>query len=181
MLKLMVPTVAQQETMTPEEIGENKGQAYAMFGAWMPRHHPTSGFPQVKSYINTLRSEKGHKSIGVVGLCWGGWAAVHLTHSDNTDAPVDAAVSIHPGGLTIPDDFTKVSKPLCLQIGDLDDLIPMSEVAKVEDVLKMKEGCVVNIYEGQVHGFAVRGDLTVEKDRKAKEQCAQSVFSLKFC
>ena len=166
--------------MTPEEIGANKGQAYAMFGAWMPKHHPTIHFPQVKSYITSLRTEKGYKSIGVVGLCWGGWAAVFLTH-DDSDVVVDAAVSCHPGGLTIPDDFQKVSKPLCLQIGDFDDLIPVSEVAKVEEALKGKDGCVVNVYEGQVHGFAVRGDLTVEKDRKAKEQCAQSVFAPRVC
>jgi hypothetical protein len=35
---------------------------------------------------------------------------------------VEAAVSIHPGGLTIPDDFFKVAEPLYLQVGDLDDV-----------------------------------------------------------
>src|SRR3981189_592083 len=174
---MMVPTVAQQESMTPEEMGANKGEAYALFGAWITVHHPSTAYMLIKSFITALRYEKNHKSIGLVGVCWGGWAAVFFTHEGEGMA-VEAAVSIHPGGLTVPDDFVKVAKPLCLQIGDLDDLIPLSEVRKVEEVLKDKKNCVVNIYEGQVHGFSTRGDLTVEKDRKAKEKAAQTVRSL---
>jgi hypothetical protein len=43
-------------------------------------------------------------------------------------------------------------------------------------VLKGKDGCEIKVYQGQVHGFAVRGDHTVEKERKAKESCAQNVL-----
>src|SRR5579862_4243785 len=174
-LRMMVPTTAQQETMTPEEIGANKGQAYALFGAWISKHHPSTAYPLVKSFIAALREEKHHPSVGVVGLCWGGWAAVFLTH-EGEDTVVDAAVSIHPGGLTVPDDFVQVAKPLLFQVGDLDDLIPATEIPKVEEVLKGKEGCEVKVYEGQVHGFAARGDYSVEKERKAKELCAQNVL-----
>lgn len=176
---MMVPTTSQQETMTPEEIGANKGQAYAMFGAWITKHHPSTAYSLIKSFITALRDEKHHPLVGVVGLCWGGWAAVFLTHEDEETA-VEAAVSIHPGGLTVPDDFINVAKPLFFQVGDLDDLIPVSEVQKVEEVLKGKEGCQVKVYEGQVHGFAVRGDHFVEKEREAKELCAQNVLYTKF-
>jgi dienelactone hydrolase len=91
------------------------------------------------------------------------------------DPYVDASVACHPTPLAIPEDVEKVERPLSIHVGDLDDFFHSPEVEKVKEVFKNKPECSIEVYEGQVHGFANRGDLTVEKDRKAKETVAESV------
>jgi dienelactone hydrolase len=175
LLQKLSPTKDQQSRKTPEEIGANKGEAFAAFGPWMGKHHPQMAYSLVQKFVAHLHANKEHKKVGVVGFCWGGWAAVHLTH-EGADPSVDVAVACHPGLLAVPQDFEKVQKPLCLQVGDLDDLLPPSEVEKAAKALKDKPECAIHVYDDQVHGFASRGDLTITKDRLAKETAAEKVF-----
>ena len=48
------------------------------------------------------------------------------------------------------------------------------------EIFKNKKDCEIVIHQGQVHGFKSRGDLSIEKDRKAKELCVENVFPSRF-
>lgn len=174
LLEKLSPTKDQQEGKTPEEIGAGKSEAFPVLGTWMVKHHPQIAYASVWKFVGHLRANKEHKHVGVVGFGWGGWHAVHLTHK-GADPSVDVAVACHPGLLTTPEDFEKVEKPLCVHVGDMDDMLPPSEVEKIDEIFKHKYKCALHSYQDQVHGFACRGDLTVAKDRLAKETVAEKV------
>ena len=72
----------------------------------------------------------------------------------------------------------KVDKPLEIHIGTLDEYLSPGDVEKVHEVFKGKEECEIYVYEDQVHGFAARGDLKIEKDRKVKEKVAERVYRI---
>jgi dienelactone hydrolase len=143
-------------------------------GPWLEIYHPTQVYPAIQNFVKHLRSDPSHKKIGAIGFCWGGLPVVQLVQK-GADPYVDASVACHPAPLGVPEDVEKVEKPLSIHVGDLDDFLPGSEVEKVKEVFKNKPECSIEVYEGQVHGFSNRGDLTVEKDRKAKELVAEKV------
>jgi len=91
---------------------------------------------------------------------------------------VDAAVALHPSLLSLPEDIEKITRPTAIGVGDADFLLPMSDAERIQDIFQGKEGCELDIYPDQVHGFAVRGDLTVDSDRQAAAKAAERVFSL---
>lgn len=84
---------------------------------------------------------------------------------------VDAAVACHPSLVAIPDDFDPISKPISIAVGDQDGLLPDSENEKIRDIFKKKTDVPneIKTYEDQVHGFALRGDFSHEKDKKAMD------------
>ncbi len=143
-------------------------------GPWLQTNNPHAVFPSIQKFVSHLRSDSEYKKLGAVGFCWGGWPVVHLVHS-GAEPNVDAAVSCHPAFLVIPEDVEKVDKPLEIHVGTLDEYVPAGDVEKVKEVFKGKEGCEIYVYEDQVHGFSARGDLKIEKDRKAKEKVAERV------
>lgn len=74
--------------------------------------------------------------------------------------------------VSVPADFEGVKKPLSLAVGDKDSLLDMGTVGKIQDLFatKMEVPHELRIYEGQVHGFALRGDWSGEEDRKAMDE-----------
>lgn len=81
----------------------------------------------------------------------------------------------------MPADFADVSAPLSLALGGRDSLLGEEEVGRIREVMQEKrmgregEQCEseVRVYEDQVHGFALRGDWTSEKDRKAMDEATR--------
>lgn len=89
------------------------------------------------------------------------------------EGSVDAAYACHPGLVAVPADFEDVRRPLSLAVGDQDSLLDMGQVARIQDVLRAREGevpCEVRVYGGQVHGFALRSDWGSERDRVAMDE-----------
>lgn len=83
----------------------------------------------------------------------------------------DAAVAFHPSLVSVPDDLKDVSKPLSIGHGDQDSLVSNSDAEKMKEVLDSKKDVPTQfeVYEGQVHGFALRGDFSSDKDKKAMD------------
>ena len=84
---------------------------------------------------------------------------------------VDAAFAIHPSFVSIPSGFDPVEKPLSLAMGTKDSLLPMGQIRQIQDAMAKKADVPheIRIYEDQVHGFALRGDSSSNKDKKAIE------------
>lgn len=85
---------------------------------------------------------------------------------------MDAAYACHPSLVAVPGDFEPVNKPLSLAVGDHDSLLDNATVGQIQDVMAKKTELPheLRIYEGQVHGFALRSDWSDEKDRKAMDE-----------
>ena len=84
--------------------------------------------------------------------------------------------------LAVPGDFEGVTKPLSLAFGEKDSLVDEKTRGGILDVLAKKTDVPheIRIYEDQIHGFALRGDWSSDKDKKAMDEVekqAQDWFS----
>ena len=119
----------------------------------------------------------GTNKIGAIGFCWGGRYAIlqaHGQHKDETGSSIggcDAAYACHPSLLAIPGDFDPVTKPLSLALGTKDSLLDEASVGKIQDLMAKKTDVPheIQLYEDQVHGFALRSDWSSEKDKEAMD------------
>lgn len=61
-------------------------------------------------------------------------------------------------------------KPLSLALESKDSLLGENEIGQIKELLSKKEvPSEVRVYEDQVHGFALRGDWSNEKDKQAMD------------
>lgn len=122
----------------------------------------------------------GVEKVGVVGFCWGGRYAILAAQepfSGTAGKGVDAAYAAHPSLCAIPGDFEAVSVPLSVALGEKDSYLGMGEVRRIEEVMGRKRGKGVEgevvVYEGQVHGFALRGGQERVEDKEAMDKAAR--------
>jgi len=178
-MQKLIPTKQQAEQKTMVDKVADTASVGATMGPWLIKHREAVSLPLIQKFVSHLRSDPSHKKIGAVGFCWGGRYAILLAH-EGADPYVDAAVALHPSFLSMPDEIEKIGKPVSIQVGDSDDIMKMPDVEKTREIFKNKPQCEIEVYEDQVHGFSVRGDLSVEKDRKAKEKAAERVCYMKI-
>jgi dienelactone hydrolase len=159
----------------------NTLRAGASLGPWLLRHREAVSRPVIEAFITEVRSLPGVEKVGVVGFCWGGRYAILAAQepfSGEGGKGGEAAYVAHPSLCAIPGDFEGVCVPLSGALGETDSYLGMGEVRKIEEVMGRKkrergvEGEVV-VYEGQVHGFALRGDQENPEDKKALDAAAQ--------
>ena len=62
------------EVVAPEVLGSGKFDLPAFIG----RNSKELRFPEIETCIKSLKQEQGFKKLGVIGFCWGGWAAFQL-------------------------------------------------------------------------------------------------------
>lgn len=112
----------------------------------------------------------GTGKVGALGFCWGGRYAILAAHGE-----VDAAVACHPSLVSVPADFERVTKPLSLAVGDQDSLLDRGTVGQIQDLMAKKTELPheLRIYEGQIHGFALRSDWGSDRDKKAMDDCEE--------
>lgn len=135
--------------------------------------------PQVESFVTALReSEAANMPLGAAGYCWGGKHVVNLAHGKTARSGkplIDAAFIAHPSHLAVPDEIEKVRQPLSMAIGDNDLALKLPEVNQIKNILDRKEDVrsEVTIYPGARHGFAVRSNPGVEKEKRQVEEARE--------
>ena len=149
------------------QIGYTTDKLMAALGPWSERHRDAVSRPIVERFVNAVKILPGVDKIGTVGFCWGGRYAILSAHDQ-----VDAAVAFHPTWVEIPKDFEGLSKPLAIGHGDKDFLVPEEVAEKMKEALKSKPSVPTEfeVYQEASHGFAVRGDLSSEKDKQAMDR-----------
>ena len=45
---------------------------------FLARHSKDLRFPEIETYVKSLKQEHGFKKVGAIGFCWGGWAVFQL-------------------------------------------------------------------------------------------------------
>lgn len=141
----------------------------ATLGPWLVRHREAVTKPLVDRFIKAIRQVPGTEAVGAIGFCWGGRYSILAGHEG--EGSVDAVYACHPSLLTIPGDFDPVVKPLSLALGDQDSLLSKGSIDQIIAVMEKKTDVPheIRIYEEQLHGFALRGDWSFEKDRTAMD------------
>jgi dienelactone hydrolase len=171
----------------------------ATLGPWLIKHREVVSEPLISDFINTVRQIPGTNKVGAIGFCWGGRYAILQAHGkkEGSVGGVDAAYACHPSLVAIPADFEPVTMPLSLALGDEDSLLDQKSVGQIQDVLAKKTDVpheirvrvsnfleltrrcwetmmltwhLAQIYENQVHGFALRSDWSSDKDKKAMDE-----------
>jgi len=176
-LQNVEPKLSERENLTVVDKTKNAAIVPATLGPWLVKHREAVVKPLIQGFLNTLRTTPGVNKIGAIGFCWGARYAILEAHGPTKQengaeiGGVDAAYACHPSLVTIPDDFEGVTKPLSLALGDKDNLLDQESVGKIQDTLgkKLDLPKEIVIYEDQVHGFALRGDWSSDKDKKAMD------------
>ena len=176
-MQKLIPTKEQAEQKALLDKAADTASVGATMGPWLIKHMETVTLPLIQKFVTHLRADPAHKKISAVGFCWGGRYAILLAH-EGVEPYVDAAVVLHPSFLSIPNEIEKIGKPVSIEVGDSDDIMKMPDVEKIKEIFKNKLQCEIEVYEDQVHEFSVRGDLSKERDRKAKEKAAERVSSV---
>jgi dienelactone hydrolase len=169
-LQSVEPPMKVRENLSMIEKAKNAVTVGATLGPWMLKHREAIVQPQIDSFIRAVKSVPGTGKVGVIGFCWGGRYAI-LAAAGNADA----SYACHPSLLTLPADLEVVQKPLSLAVGEKDSLLDDKQIGTIMEVLGKKTTVPheIIVYEGQVHGFAIRGDWSSDADKKAMDDAIE--------
>ncbi|KAJ7552895.1 hypothetical protein O6H91_06G075200 [Diphasiastrum complanatum] len=94
---------------------------------WLPKHPATPEPVEESKEIIGFLKEKGVRSIGVAGFCWGAQVAVYLAKG----AHVQAAVLLHPSFVTT-EDIKEVKVPIAILAAEIDRTSPPALIREFE-------------------------------------------------
>lgn len=142
------------------------------FGPWVTQI-PFAGSvqPKVEALI-AYAKEQGASTIGVVGCCWGGWAAFHTSA---ICADVVCGVIFHPScqlegmfGGKVEELCERVQCPMYFlpATGDAPELYGLE--GSLTTILKRKFGdkAKTKLFADMSHGWVPRGDITVPEVKR---------------
>ncbi|KAJ7552888.1 hypothetical protein O6H91_06G074500 [Diphasiastrum complanatum] len=117
---------------------------------------PVEESKEIIEFLN----EKGVRSIGVAGFCWGAQVAVSLAKG----AYVQAAVLLHPS-LVTTEDIREVKVLIATLAAEIDRTSPPALIQEFEKILVSKSEVphFVKIYPRVIHGWTVRYEVNDEK------------------
>jgi dienelactone hydrolase len=173
-LQSVEPPLKVQENLGVIQKTKNTAIVGITLPPWLMKHRESVTKPLLDKFIESVREIPGTKKIGALGFCWGGRYAILEAHPSQGTGGVDAAFACHPSLVSIPGDFEPVTKPLGIAVGDRDSLLNTASIQKITDILKKKDvPQEVKVYPDQIHGFALRGDWSSEKDKQAMDESEQ--------
>ncbi|KAF2435137.1 alpha/beta-hydrolase [Tothia fuscella] len=170
------PPLEVREKLTMVEKGVKTAKVGATLGPWLIKHREGVVKPIIDGFINTIRFTDKTDKVGVIGFCWGGRYAILAAHNEEPGKGVDAAYACHPSLVAIPGDFDPVKRPVSFALGGQDSLLGEKERQHIKEIMEKKKTgnppveSEIVVYDGQVHGFALRGDWSSEKDKEAMDK-----------
>ncbi|CAM1505857.1 Fc.00g114940.m01.CDS01 [Cosmosporella sp. VM-42] len=133
-------------------------------------HNQEAIDPLISIGIKALK-DLGFTKIGAVGYCFG--AKYLVRHYKDG---IQVGFVAHPSFVT-DEELAAITGPLSIAAAEVDSIFPANLRYKSEEILaKTGQPWQINLYSGTQHGFSVRGDPKVKKEKFAKEQAfAQAV------
>jgi carboxymethylenebutenolidase len=88
--------------------------------------------------------------VAVMGFCWGGRYALRAA----AELPVEAALSFHGTQCaTVLDRAPRAKCPMSFHWGDKDWVVPMPEIAKVQEAFSHAKSAEVRVHPGAEHSY----------------------------
>jgi len=153
----VVPDLFNGDPYKPAE-GENM---MAAIPQWLPNHLPASKVDATKALVEVIK-DRGIRSIGIVGFCWGAKIAAIV----GKEQDVRAIVQCHPSFVEASD-YEEVSVPIAVLAAPTDGVDKYEELLASRTELKS----FVKIFTGVRHGWTVRYD---ENDEHAVEEANEA-------
>jgi len=140
-----------------EELAKGNMEA---FHAWRYKHEPEVVLPIFDKVSQALKADYGAKAIGVIGFCWGGRFVMDLGATDKVKAVV-----VNHGSFVEKEQVQAVKQPVLFNASDKDQMISREKLAVFQGILDCKKDLPsdVKFFEGQTHGWTVRGDVNDAK------------------
>ncbi|KAF5311524.1 hypothetical protein D9611_011551 [Ephemerocybe angulata] len=138
-------------------VAKSRAQAEAALPAW----------------IEAIRQRYGAAAkINAVGYCFGAPYVFEAAANEQ----VLAGAFAHPSDVTV-DHFTQIKKPLLLSTAELDTSFTKPKLIRATDILAANKAMYhVQTFSGVSHGFATRGNMSIENEAWARTQSAKSVI-----
>jgi len=168
------------DSVSPRRAGEKVG-LWKQIGLYLTVFAHIFGFiaarpsvvdPRTTEFLTKIKAERGYKSIGIVGYCFGGSICIRIAQHD----AVSSMVIAHPSQPTLTD-IAAINKPVSWICAEDDPMFPQKLRLEAEAHFKSRTPQVpfeFVEYPGTVHGFAARParehPLAVEGQEKALEQ-----------
>ncbi|KAH7886374.1 dienelactone hydrolase [Phlebopus sp. FC_14] len=106
-----------------------------------------------------------------VGYCFGASFVMDLA----ADGSIVAGALAHPAFLD-ESHFEKINRPVLLSCAEDDHTFPLPSRRRGEDIMiENKKTYYFQVFSGVKHGFAVRGDPSIDQQRWAKEESARGI------
>ncbi|CAM6118299.1 unnamed protein product [Calypogeia fissa] len=165
-LVAVVPDYFRGDTMDLPKYATNRG-------AFLENNPFEPVVAETLTIIKGLK-DKGIKSVGIAGFCYGGKVAT-LVASKGT---ADAAVLLHPSRITL-DDMKQVKGAIAILSAELDKHSTVSDVDEWKQILESRNEVelFVKIYPGVDHGWTVRYDENDEKAVKSAYEAQSDAIS----
>ncbi|KAM5344610.1 hypothetical protein ACJ41O_013145 [Fusarium nematophilum] len=129
------------------------------------QHLPPSVDPIIEKSLSIMRSKYGCQRIGAVGYCFGAKYVVRFLD----DVRLNAGFVAHPSFVEKAE-LEAIKAPLTIAAAEDDFMFPPDKRKESEEILgKLDIPAQINLYLGNSHGFAVRCDLSVSRQKLAKE------------
>ncbi|KAI9724550.1 MAG: hypothetical protein M1812_000618 [Candelaria pacifica] len=175
------PNLKTKEQLSTIDSAKNTAIVGSTLPPWLVTHREGVSRPIIDGFVNAVRLIPGTNKIGAIGFCWGARYAILQAHgrkeseSGSDVGGVDAVYACHPSLVTVPGDFDPVTKPLSMALGTKDSLLDQKTVGQIIDLMAKKTELPheIRLYEDQVHGFALRGDWSSDKDKKAMDDAEE--------
>ncbi|KAH9479732.1 Protein AIM2 [Psilocybe cubensis] len=139
--------------------------------AWVSRHPQSVTRPTLDKFLDGLK-EQGVTIYGATGYCFGGRYVFDLAFENI----IKVGVVSHPSLLHCPADlekyFSTSKAPLLINSCPVDSQFPIEAQKKADELFgdgKFAPGYRREFFEGCVHGFAVRGDMSDPNVKAGKE------------
>ena len=114
--------------------------------------------------------------VAVMGFCWGGRYALRAA----AELPIEAAISFHGTQCaTVLDRAPRAKCPMSFHWGDKDWVVPMAEIAKIEEAFKKAPNAEVRVHPGAEHSYMLpsRGAGYSESAAKASWSRAMELIA----
>ncbi|KAF2722306.1 alpha/beta-hydrolase [Polychaeton citri CBS 116435] len=135
-------------------------------GEWLKSHTTAHVDPIIETTIKGIKEELGVKKIAAAGYCFGGkYVARFLAKGRG----VDVGYTAHPSFVDV-EELQGITGPFSIAAAETDTIFPAEKRRESEDILqRMDVPYQISLYSGVEHGFSVRGDVSKQQVRFAKE------------
>ncbi|PCH44449.1 alpha/beta-hydrolase [Wolfiporia cocos MD-104 SS10] len=165
--KVVMPDILASDPISDEIFNSGK---IDIFKDWLPKHGRETWIPVLDKVVAELK-KTGVKRFATTGYCFGAPPAFYLALKGESHVTVIS----HPSHLEVADleEYRDGAKaPLLINSCEVDQLFPKESQAIADEVFgggKFAPGYERTYWDGCVHGFAVRGDMSNPKVKAGKE------------